>query len=106
MLFHFALGNRENSEYADFHALTRMRGGMDIATAERELVERVARFVKAELKRADLTYEQLADRLREMGHNETKISVANKINRGTFPATFFIAVMRAIGRERVDLSEV
>lgn len=79
---------------------------MDIATAELELVERMARFVKAELKRADVTYEQLAERLREMGHNETKISVANKINRGTFPATFFIAVMRAVGRERLDLADV
>jgi hypothetical protein len=79
---------------------------MDIATAERELVERMARFVKAELKRCDVTYEQLADKLREMGHNETKISVANKINRGTFPATFFIAVMRAIGRETVNIGDV
>ena len=79
---------------------------MDIATAELELVERMARYVKAELKRTDVTYEQLAERLREMGHNETKISVANKINRGTFPATFFIAVMRAIGRETVGLSDI
>lgn len=66
----------------------------------------MARFVKAELKRADVTYEQLAERLKEMGHSETKISVANKINRGTFPATFFIAVMRAIGRETVNIGEV
>ena len=79
---------------------------MDIAAAERELVERMARFVKAELKRADMTYEQLADKLREMGHNETKISVANKINRGTFQASFFVAVMRALGREQVNLAEV
>jgi hypothetical protein len=41
-----------------------------------------------------------------MGHNETKISVANKINRGTFPATFFIAVMLAIGRETVNVGDV
>ena len=79
---------------------------MDIGTAERELVERMARFVKAELKRADMTYEQLADKLREMGHDETKISVANKINRGTFQASFFVAVMRAIGREQVNLADV
>ena len=81
-------------------------GGMDIAAAERELVERMARFVKAELKRADVTYEQLADKLREMGHNETKVSVANKINRGTFQASFFVAVMRALGREQVNLADV
>jgi hypothetical protein len=79
---------------------------MEITTAEKELVERMARFVKAGLKRADLTYEQLADRLREMGHNETKISVANKINRGTFPATFFVAVMRAIGKQTLNMDEL
>ena len=79
---------------------------MNITTAERELIERVRRFVKAELKRADVTYEELAAKLREMGHDETKISVANKVNRGTFPATFFVAVMRAIGREQVDLADV
>jgi 3-mercaptopyruvate sulfurtransferase SseA len=79
---------------------------MDIATAERELVERMKRFVKAELKRADVTYEELAAKLREMGHNETTSSVANKLSRGTFPATFFVAVMRAIGREQVDLADV
>jgi hypothetical protein len=79
---------------------------MDIATAERELIERMRRFVKAELKRVDLTYEELAAKLREMGFEETKISVANKINRGTFPATFFVAVTRAIGREQVDLADV
>jgi hypothetical protein len=79
---------------------------MDITTAERELVERLRRFVKAELKRADITYDELAAKLREMGHDETKISVANKVNRGTFAATFFVAVMRAIGRQTVNLEDV
>jgi hypothetical protein len=41
-----------------------------------------------------------------MGHNETKISVANKVNRGTFPTTFFVAVMKAIGREQVDIADL
>jgi uncharacterized protein DUF6471 len=79
---------------------------MDIATAERELVERMKRFVKAELKRADVTYEELAQRLHDMGHNETKVSVANKLSRGTFPATFFVAVMRAIGRQSVNIEDI
>ena len=79
---------------------------MDTATTELEPVERMKRFVKAELKRADVTYEELARRLREMGHEETKVSVANKLSRGTFPATFFVAVMKAIGREQVNLSDV
>jgi Domain of unknown function (DUF6471) len=79
---------------------------MDIAATEHELIERMKRFVKAELKRADLTYEELANRLRDHGFTETKGSVAAKINRGSFPATFFVAVMKAIGREQLDLGDV
>jgi len=79
---------------------------MNVRTAEHELAERTKRFIKAELKRADLTYEQLAHRLREMGHDETKVSVANKLSRGTFSAMFFVAVLKAIGREQVDLADV
>jgi Domain of unknown function (DUF6471) len=79
---------------------------MDLSTTEHELIERMKRFIKAELKRADLTYEELADRLRELGFTETKGSVAAKINRGSFPATFFVAVMKAIGREQVNLADV
>jgi hypothetical protein len=79
---------------------------MDTATAELEPVERMKRFVKAELKRAGVTYEELAHRLREMGYEETKVSVANKLSRGTFPATFFVAAMKAVGRQHVNLEEV
>ena len=79
---------------------------MDAATAELEPIERMKRFVKAELKRADVTYEELARRLREMGYEETKVSVANKLSRGTFPATFFVAVMKAIGRDNVSLVDI
>jgi Domain of unknown function (DUF6471) len=45
-------------------------------------------------------------RLREMGLEETKVSIASKLSRGGFGATFFIATMKAIGRETVNISEV
>ena len=79
---------------------------MGVAAKEQELIERTKRFLKAELKHADVTYEELAERLREHGLEETKGSIAAKISRGAFPATFFIAVMKAIGRERVNLADV
>jgi translation elongation factor EF-Ts len=78
----------------------------DFVSREREWVERASRFLKAELKRADVTYEQLAARLREHGLDETRHSVAAKIGRGTFPAAFFFATMKAIGREQVNLGDV
>jgi hypothetical protein len=79
---------------------------MTVKEAEHELVDRTRRFVKAELKRADVTYEELAHRLGEMGWTETKGSIAAKIARGGFTASFFVAVMKAIGRERINLSDV
>jgi hypothetical protein len=82
------------------------RRAMNGAAKEREPVERMRRFVKAELKRADLTYEELAERLRAHGLEETKGSIAAKINRGSFPATFFVMVMKAIGREQINLADV
>jgi hypothetical protein len=57
-------------------------------------------------KRADVTYEELARRLREHGLDETKHSVAAKIGRGTFPAAFFFVVMKAIGRENLSLADI
>ena len=79
---------------------------MDFVSREREWMDRTSRFLKAELKRADVTYEELASKLREHGLDETKHSVAAKIGRGTFPAAFFMAAMKAIGRENVNLADL
>ena len=79
---------------------------MGFAKSEAEIAERVSRFVKAELKRADLTYDELAERLKEHGLSETRNSITAKLRRGRFSATFLLAVMAAIGRETVSLSEV
>jgi hypothetical protein len=79
---------------------------MSIKTAEHELAERTKRWVKAELKRVDMTYETLAAKMTEMGFEETKVSVANKLSRGTFPATFLLAVMKAIGRPNLSLEDM
>ena len=63
------------------------------------------RHLKAELKRADVGYVELARRLTEMGLSETEASVTNKINRGAFPAWFLFAVMRAIGLHTLRVEE-
>jgi hypothetical protein len=40
------------------------------------------------------------------GLEETEASIANKLSRGTFPATFFPAALIAIGVEAVKLEDV
>ncbi len=42
------------------------------------------RLLKAELKRREVSYPQLAERLEAMGVAETKASITNKISRGAF----------------------
>jgi hypothetical protein len=79
---------------------------MGFAQSEAEIAERVARFIKAELKRAGVTYDELAERLKEHGLIETRDSIAAKLRRGTFPATFLLAVMAAIELESVSVADV
>jgi hypothetical protein len=79
---------------------------MVVAKTEREWAERAARHLKVELKRADLTYEELADRLKKHGFKETKASIANKLARATVSAHFFLASLVAIGCEVVTLGEI
>ncbi len=75
-------------------------------THEQEWADRAKRFLKAELKRADLTYEELAAKLRDKGWTESQASVASKLSRGAFTATFFLAVLAEIGVEVVRLGEI
>jgi hypothetical protein len=79
---------------------------MTFAKTEKEWAERAARHLKVELKRADLTYDELAERLKEHGFNETKASIANKLARATMSAHFFLAALAATGREGVTLGDI
>lgn len=74
--------------------------------AEQEWVDRTKRLLKAELKRRDVTYDELARRLTEMGLQETKASISNKISRGGFTASFFLASMKAIGCSVVRVEDL
>ncbi len=62
-----------------------------------EYADRAKRYLKAELKRAGVSYADLAARLTEKGLPETEGSITVKINRGGFPAWFLFASLEAIG---------
>lgn len=72
-----------------------------MAGTSEKWADHAKRQIKAELKRADVGYAELARRLTEMGLPETEGSVAVKINRGAFPAWFLFAVMKAIGAKEI-----
>jgi hypothetical protein len=90
----------ENIRYDIF-----LGGGMNIKSEE-EWAERAAAFLKHKLKDTDVTYDELATRLKKHGLRETKASITNKLARGTFPATFFLACIAALELEGVALDEI
>jgi len=54
-----------------------------------------------------MTYEELAQRLKKHGlPNETLDSIKAKLKRGTFPATFLLAVAAAVGLEAIQLEDL
>ncbi|MGD0105729.1 MAG: DUF6471 domain-containing protein [Rhodopila sp.] len=80
---------------------------MGLAATEEELRDRTARFIKAELKRANLTYAELAERLERHGmYGETENSIKAKLKRGSFSATFLLATLAALDLDGVSLSDL
>ena len=58
---------------------------------------RVKGLLKAELKRRNVSYKELASRLEAVGIHETERNINNKSSRGGFTAVFFVQCLVAIG---------
>ena len=79
---------------------------MATPTKEADWADRARRFLKVEMKRADVTYAELAKRLKAHGLEETEASITSKLGRGTFAATFFLATLAALELEGVRLEDL
>jgi hypothetical protein len=62
--------------------------------------------LKAELKNADVTYVELAKRLKKHGFHESEASITMKLKRGTFAATWFLACLAALGKDGLSLADI
>jgi Domain of unknown function (DUF6471) len=62
-------------------------------------------LLKAELKRRNLRYADLADKLKSIGVKDNERNISNKVGRGTFTAIFFIQCMHAIGCKTIHLED-
>lgn len=80
---------------------------MSMTEREKQWADKMRRFIKAELKRADVTYAELAQRLNDHGlEGETEASVNSKLVRGTFSATFLMAVLAVLGIAALTIAEL
>lgn len=62
-----------------------------------------ANLLKAELKRAGVTYAQLVDKLAEIDVDDKEVNIRNKLARGKFSAAFLIQCLTAIGLREIRL---
>jgi hypothetical protein len=76
-------------------------------SSEKEWAERATAFLKHKLNEGEVTYIELAKRLKKHGFkSETEASIANKLARGSFSATFFLACLAALELDGVALEEI
>jgi hypothetical protein len=64
------------------------------------------RLVRDELKRAGITYVQLAELLAAEGLSETEDSIKGKLKRGSFSAGFLLAVLRALDCKSIQIDKL
>ncbi len=66
---------------------------------------RVKGILKAELKRRNLSYADLAAKLAEIGVDDSERNITNKLSRGSFSAVFFVQCLDAIGCTTLRLGD-
>ena len=67
--------------------------------------DRVKGLLKAELKRRNIGYRELAGRLESIGVKDSERNIANKISRGGFTAVFLVQCLVAIGCQTLRLTD-
>jgi len=70
---------------------------------EQEWKIKAKSLLKSELKRKNITYEQLALKLNEIGMEEKPENLNLKINRGVFSAIFLLQCLSVIGVTNIRL---
>ena len=71
----------------------------------RDWQTQVKGLLKAELKKRNLSYADLAQKLGDIGVKDEERNIANKIARGSFSAVFFVQCLEAIGCRTLHLAD-
>lgn len=63
-------------------------------------------LLQLEIKKQDINYDILIERLKDIGIEENYGSLSTKINRGAFSFLFFLQCMKALGIKEVRLDNL
>ncbi len=73
--------------------------------ADTEWEAKVKGLLKAELKRRNVSYAQLAEKLSAIGVVDSEPNIRNKLSRGKFTAVFLIQCLEAVGASSLRLQD-
>jgi 3-mercaptopyruvate sulfurtransferase SseA len=73
---------------------------------EIDFKKEASKIIKIELTKQDLDYEQLAQKMNDIGIDETKANIANKLHRGTFNFAYALQVFKALGLKKINLQDL
>ncbi len=74
------------------------------ATTNTDWAFHARNLLKGELARRGLSYEDLVEKLKQIGVDDNVNNVRSKINRGTFSAAFLLQALTAIGCKSFEIS--
>lgn len=74
--------------------------------SETNFKKEASKIIKIELTKQDLDYEQLAQKMKEIGVEETKANIANKLHRGTFSFAYALQIFKALGLKKLNLEDL
>jgi microsomal dipeptidase-like Zn-dependent dipeptidase len=77
-----------------------------MAKSEADWANDVKHLLRAEMARRGVTYDQLTEKLAEIGVVDTSVNIRNKVARGKFTAVFFVQCLRAIGCDLLRLDSI
>jgi len=73
--------------------------------ADTEWEAKVKGLLKAELKRRNVSYAQLVEKLAAIGVVDSEPNIRNKLSRGKFTAVFLLQCLEAIGANSLRLQD-
>jgi hypothetical protein len=84
--------------------MTNQRWRLTVAD-ETHWEDRAKALLKSEIKRRNLTYVQVVEKLEAIGVQEDERNFRNKVARGKFTAAFLLQCLEAIGAQSIRLDD-
>jgi len=65
-----------------------------------------SKIIKIELTKQDIDYETLAHKMKNIGIDEDKANIGNKLHRGTFSFAYALQIFKVLELKKLNLEDL